>query len=224
MNEEIITFFKSTFLFSGMSDAAVLTAMKDITPEYRMYAAKECIYSPTDYDRKLAFVLSGECNIERIKSDGGKVPLNTVSAGGSFGIVAVLTDTEEFPTEVSAKTKCEIIMIQKHEVKELIFKNPVVCENLISFLAGRISFLNKKIATFASDSVEEKLTNFLLNEAERRRACEFPFNAKKTAEAINSGRASLYRAIASLTDKGIITLVDKKIFINDLKGLERITK
>ena len=53
---------------------------------------------------------------------------------------------------------------------------------------------------------------------------EFEFNKKKSAEALNCGRASLYRAIDALRSSGLITLADKKIIINDPEGLERITK
>ena len=46
----------------------------------------------------------------------------------------------------------------------------------------------------------------------------------KTADKLGVGRASLYRALDSLADSGVIKLETKKIFIIDPKGLERITK
>jgi hypothetical protein len=94
---------------------------------------------------------------------------------------------------------------------------------LIEFLTEKIEFLNKKIATFSSDSVEEKLASYLLMKSEKL-GCAFPFNCKVGAEFINAGRASLYRGISSLSDKKLIKLENKKIYILDLPGLERITK
>jgi len=52
----------------------------------------------------------------------------------------------------------------------------------------------------------------------------FDFNKKKSAEALNCGRASLYRALASLESEGYISFESKKINIIDLEGLERISK
>ena len=106
----------------------------------------------------------------------------------------------------------------------MIESSSAVAMNVIRFLAGKIDFLNQKIATFSSDTVEDKLANFLLNEHKKHGSNEFLLNCKRTAEAISAGRASLYRAIASLTDAGIIKLENKKIIILDPQGLERKTK
>ena len=95
---------------------------------------------------------------------------------------------------------------------------------MINFLAGRISFLNKKIATFSGTRVEDRLAAFLICEAEKHGESSFPFNCQKTAKEINAGRASVYRALSAFEDSGLISLVDKKIYIKDLQGLERITK
>ena len=89
---------------------------------------------------------------------------------------------------------------------------------------NRIAFLNKKILTFSQSSVEKRLATYLINESQRRKADSFPFNHNKTAEEINAGRASVYRALASLEKEGLISGGDKIITIIDQKGLERISK
>ncbi len=96
--------------------------------------------------------------------------------------------------------------------------------NVIRFMSERILFLNEKIATFSGDNVEQKLARLLLCEKIYTDSCEFAFNKKKAAETINSGRASLYRALESLAEKGLITFDNKIIKIIDLCGLERISK
>ena len=86
------------------------------------------------------------------------------------------------------------------------------------------SFLNKKIATFSSDTVEQKFSNFLLNESKMQDCLSLSLNISKIATTLNVGRASLYRAIDSLSESKIIELENKKIIISDLEGLERISK
>ena len=105
----------------------------------------------------------------------------------------------------------------------LISIEPDVSMNVIKFLAGRVSFLNKKIATLSNTSAEEKLSVFLL-EQYREHGAEFSINCKKVSEALSLGRASLYRALKQLEDEGTIKYDTKKIYINDPKGLERNTK
>ena len=84
--------------------------------------------------------------------------------------------------------------------------------------------MNKKIATYSSDSVVQKFSNFLLNESSKQNCLTLSLNISKIATALNVGRASLYRAIDSLSEGKIIKLENKKIIISDLEGLERISK
>ena len=218
-----VDFFSNTFLFFGLGNEDLERFLADHELEFKDYSKKEVIYSPHDYERKLGFVLKGECLIERIKSDGSSVPLNAISEGGSFGALAVLTKEDEFPTRIVARRDTRIAFLDEKTVTELIESDSKIALNVIRFLADKITFLNNKIATFSSDSVVDKLATYLLIEY-RKCGAEIDFNCKKTAESISVGRASLYRAIAILEQDGIIKSESKKIYIIDPDGLERNTK
>ena len=223
-NINFVEFFSKSFLFEGIDSKKIDEILKLIEPTLKCYKAKEVIYSPSCFDKNVGFIVSGECKIERVKSDGTHVPLNIAKANDSFGITAALTDEEEFPTRVTASKATKVIFITKENIDFLIENYIDVAKNVITFLSNKIVFLNKKVATFASNTVEEKLASYILMKYSKIGKTEFPFNCKKASESINSGRASLYRAISSLSEKGIISLVDKKIIILDQEGLERITK
>jgi len=220
---ELVEFLTNVFLFKNINRETLVNITKEISPEIKKYSHKEIIYTPNEYEKKLGFVINGECAVARIKNDDGAVPLNTIKPGYSFGIMAVLSNEEEFPTRITAIKSSEILFISQRDVLSLIKKHPEVAMNVINFLANKVSFLNHKIATFSSTTVEEKLSNYLAIEYKKHGNC-FPFNCKKSAEAISSGRASIYRAIASMTEAGVIKLENKKIYILDPKGLERNTK
>jgi CRP-like cAMP-binding protein len=222
MKNEIKKILSSLFLFNSVSDYELEQICGEITPEIKKFKHGEKIYSPYEFEKKLGFVLSGECSVERIKQKGSNVPLNLLCTGDSFGIMAVLSKAEEFPTVVIAKKESKILFISETDALHLMNSYSTVAMNVINFLAKKIEFLNKKVATFSSDTVEEKLASLLLLRANEAGADEFVFNAKKSAEAINIGRASLYRAISSLSLAGLIILDNKKIIILDRKGLERI--
>lgn len=224
MKKEIIDFFASTFLFSRMTRDEIGDALKKIQIHTEKYPAKTYVFQPQNCDNRLCFIKSGECTVEHLKSDGGTLPLNKMGKFNSFGILSVLSEEERFPTAIITSKVTEIIYLTQEDTLNLIYSVPAVAMNVISFLAKKVAFLNDKIATFSSDSVEEKLANFLMFERKKLKADEFDFNAKRTAEAISAGRASLYRAITALTNDGLITLLNKKIYIHDPTGLERRTK
>ncbi len=214
---------KESFLFRGFDDCTFKAALAYFDGEVSEFERGEIIYSPDSYQRKIGFVLSGECEVCRLKHDGGRVTLNTLARGGSFGIAAVFSE-EDFPTIVYAKKRATVAFITREELLRLIDAFPSVSLNIIKFQNDRIAFLNKKIETFSAGSVEERLAFYLLGEHKRRGTEGFPLNRKRTSEILGVGRASLYRALNALVEAKIITFDSKNIFIVDLIGLERIAK
>ena len=216
-------FFANTFLFKGISAEDIELMLKTIKVEEKSYQKGEIIYSPDSFDKKVCFIYRGECVVGR-QTSGSVIPLNTASEHDSFGILTCFSDRDEFPTVVTAKNTCTVLFIYPDSLNKLIEQSTAISLNIINFLTQKISFLNDKIAAFSGGSIEEKLANYILTLKKKYNSLEFDFNKKKSAEALNCGRASLYRGIDALKSAGFITLEDKKIIITDLNGLERIVK
>ncbi len=214
---------KSTFLFRGISDEEIGLALSSISGTTVAFSRGDLIYSSDSNESKVGFILDGRCEVRHSKGEGAAAVLNVLTESDSFGILSVLSE-KEFPTQIFATKNSTILFIDKQELLEIVNNSSQIAMNLIEFLANRISFLNEKIATFSGTRVEDRLALHLVLESKRLGALTFPFNCKKCSEAINAGRASVYRALASLEAEGLISLVDKKININDLDGLERNTK
>ena len=215
-------FLKDTFLFKGVSDEEYDAILKDHLPFTKEYKRGEEVFSSTD-DRLVGFVVSGECEVRRIKADGSRIVLNILRKNGSFGILSVFSD-EEYPTHIFATRNSKILYFAATQIEYFVNNNLHIATNLIDFLVGRISFLNKKVATFSGNRVDTRLSAFLLCQRDEYGDDSFPFNCQKTAEEIGVGRASVYRALDSLRSDGLISLDNKKIYILDPKGLERNTK
>ena len=216
-------FISQIFLFSGVNKKALSALIEENPPERRLYKRGELIYSSLSQEKLVGFVVEGKCEIRRDKSDGSRILLNTLGPSDSFGVLSVYSE-EEFPTQIFAVKNSEILFFSADQIRHFVNNNSHIATNMINFLAGRISFLNKKIATFSGTRVEDRLAAFLICEAEKQGESSFPFNCQKTAKEINAGRASVYRALSAFEESGLISLVDKKIYLKDLQGLERITK
>lgn len=168
----------------------------------------------------VGFIVEGECEVRQTKHDGSPVSLNRLIKGQSFGILSVFGKTD-FPTEIYAKRNSTVMFICAEGFISLIHAYPEVSYRVISFLAGKVSFLNRKIRTMSGTRVEDRLASFLLSEYERHGEV-IPFNCKKTAETINSGRSSVYRALDSLSSLGLISYDNKSVKILDYEGLSAL--
>ncbi len=222
--EQHTDYLCSIFIFKGMDTERIKKLCSNITLEEKKYNRADIIFSPDGFDKKIGFITSGECLVSKPSSSGAPVPLNVLKKYDSFGVSTIFSNKESFPTQVSAKTSSSVLFISESDVLKLIRQDPEVSLNILKFMSDRINFLNDRVAAFSGGSVEEKLANYILELSRKHKSLEFEFNKKKSSEAINCGRASLYRAIEHFVLEGYITLVGKKIYINDLYGLERKTK
>ena len=217
------SFLKNTFLFKGIAENDISELINDTPIEETSFQREEIIFSPDGFERRLGIVMKGECLVGR-QSGGSFVPLNTIGVYESFGILSVFSARDEFPTLIKAKGSCTVLFFSADAVRSLVEKSPAVSINVIEFFARKVSFLNDKITAFSGGNIEEKLAGYILELYKKNKSLEFDFNKKKSSEALNCGRASLYRALALLESDGLILLENKKIIINDLTGLERILK
>ena len=106
-------FFSSVFLFASLPAEKLASAILECEPELRKFSRSEMIYAPGNYEKEIGFILSGECEIIRRKNDGSELVLNNLKIGDSFGILAVLSDEEEFPTVIFARQNTEVLFIKK---------------------------------------------------------------------------------------------------------------
>ena len=221
MKTEYLNFLSSIFLFEGLKARVT----EDIADTYdfslKEFSKGEVIFSPDSFQKKIGFVLKGECRVERERDDDDAVFLNILKPPASFGIMAALSSDSEYPTRIIASKNATVMFIGGDDLISMIESYPTVSINVIKFLTSRIAFLNKKVATFSEKSTLQKLAAYLLS---KHSECGNVLKISKTvlAAELGVGRASVYRDLDCLRQKGLIEVQQKKIIIKCPEGLERI--
>lgn len=151
-----------------------------------------------------------------IRSGEDGVILRKLSASDSFG-AASLFDKHMYSTTVFATSSMQIISFSKEFVEKCIEFDKTVSINYISFLAKRISFLNRKIEAFTAKNAENKLYSYISN-LPRSEGGEVEINVSMStlSKMLAIGRASLYRSFEKLEASGQITKNGKKIILNEV--------
>ena len=212
------------FIFAGMTDDEINDITSDIAFTVQAYARTETIFSPESYRKEMGFIISGECEVRQTTHEDGKIILNTLRPGDSFGILTIFGDGDPFPTQVYARKNTEILFIEKETMLRLIEKSPMVARNVIEFLAKRVAFLNKRIGTVSKSTVDSKLASYLISECKRLGSVELNVNLKRCSEIIGAGRTSVYRSLENLKNNGYIKAENKIITILNLENLEEFSK
>ena len=210
-----------SFLFKGLDSKTLTGIIEANQPKIYSYKRNNLIYPNQNPEEAVGFIIQGKCEIRKPRTDSGKTVINILSPGDSFGILSVFSD-DNFPTEIYATVNSTVLFFSKAQINDFVNSYSQISANIITFLAERVNFLNRKIATFSAKSVESKLASFIVDECERQSSDTIIINAKKTSEEIGAGRASVYRALSSLQDSGLIIFTNKQIQVINKKELERI--
>ena len=159
----------------------------------------------------------------RITSDTGdrETVIRYAIAGDVFG-AATLFSSLKHNTKVYAETKTNVIFLEKEAICTLIENSSTVALNYINFLSEKISFLNRKVAAFTASSAEIKLAMYLYGNMDEN-SCVVPETSMSSlADQLGFGRASLYRAIDSLSYSGVISYNGKQFKISDIDALLKL--
>lgn len=185
------------------------------------YNPGEIILSSKDLPFGIGIVLEGSAVISTsVQSNSPK--LRSLSTGDTFGAASLFNNYRDYSTTVISEKKTTIAYISKEMIYTLCECVPQIAVNYIKFLSDRISFLNSKISTFATQNTDARIAYYLYTLVEgQEKSATLPYSYSQLAENLGIGRASLYRALDSLCAQKIIERDNKKIIVKSISELKK---
>ena len=219
MKKSTLEALKKCKLFKTLSE----DALNYITENYSVMSScdkNEIIFSETSYTRSIVIITKGRATVKK-KGGSGKILMNVLNTGDVFGMAAMFYEQENFLTEITAAEKVSLMTISKENLINIFSEFPAVTENYITILSEKIHFLNKKISTYTKADASQKVASFILQcEAADENTVTLPISITDIADALNTGRASVYRAFEAFEKNGIIKRKGKTITILNKEALE----
>ena len=206
---------EGTFLFRGAPQAAA-AALADRRILRRSAAKGEVIYDPRHFQRCLGVVTEGT-----VRVDKGELLMSTLRRGDLFGAAALFNDRPDYATTLTARTPCALVLLPQDLVEELMGRWPQVGRNYVAYLSSRIRFLSAKIDALTAGPALRKAAQYLLS----RRAggtAELDCSVTDLAHRLGVSRASLYRALDGLEERGVIARQGRLVHILDEKALQTL--
>jgi len=220
---EILSALKQLFLFRN-TDVHEIDAATNFTDKciVKKYTPTSVLQSPDRPLDAIALLLCGKARVYTDSSDSAAI-LRVMTAGDVFGAVSLYAPAQGYRTVTCAWTECSVLLIPGDTVKMLIQNYHTIAENYICFLSDRIRFLNSRITAFTAGTAHEKLAVYLLSlPADDGDVLKLNGSLSTLANALNMGRASLYRAIEFLEEHRILEKNGKSIRILDRNALQNI--
>jgi CRP-like cAMP-binding protein len=177
----------------------------------------------SDFTPSVGILLSGRGVIYSADKDR-KTILKFISPGSMIGVAGIFAASPPNTRTVACGDgKSEMFFIPKESFEQLLESEPAFRQNLVSFLADRISFLNSKINCITAGSSERKLALFIISSPRNEDGTVDPgMSMTALAHALDLSRASLYRAFDALERAGIIKRYGKLITVISEEKLNEI--
>lgn len=219
LTEQELETLSSTALFGGYAPEALGQLLDQTGWEKRTFAKGQVIYTPNQFRKELAAVLSGQVLVTK---GGGELVVSLLGPADLFGAAALFNAEEEYVSTLTARTKSSVLFLSQEAVRQLIDSQPLFRKNYIRYLSCRIRFLSDKIDSLIQGSSEKKLSCFLLRQMDAEGRVRVGCSMTELAARLNIGRASLYRELQKLEERGILTRDGKIIVIQQPETLSRI--
>ena len=185
------------FLFQGLEKLPEEAAALPV----RRFERGAVICGPDTAERGLGIVLEGRA--EAVAPPREQTVLAAFGPGDTFG-AAALFGGGGYVSCIRAVTACGEVLLPEALLEAWFARYPSMAVNYITFLSGRVQFLNGKIAVLTQEGAPQRLYRWLQANCDGAGRVPEGISMTKLAAMLAMGRTSLYRAMEELTAAGMI--------------------
>jgi CRP-like cAMP-binding protein len=212
-------------LFAGL-DPAELSALARHA-FVRRVARGQILFTEGEPSEHMYLVRSGRLRVYVASPRGEELVLAVVGPGESLGELSVL-DRQPRSATVDALEPAELIALAGDDARELLETNQQALHAVAIALAAGMRRLSGTAADLVFLDLPRRLAKLLLGEAEKRAdgslVSQLAMSQTGVAARLGVTRQSLNRALATLVNRGWITLEGTTVRLDDPPALERFAE
>ena len=187
------------------------------------------IYRPDRFRRCLGLLLSG-----RVLVTKGSLTVSTLEPGDLFGAAALYNDAPDYATTLTAQGICRCLLLDQELLDRLLGEEALLRRNYLTYLTGRIRFLNARLGSLAVGDTEGRVVQAsslvstgrtleeIIREVVEQAVTANNGNRAAAARQLGISRASVYRAFQDLEQAGLIRREGRAILVPDPAALEGV--
>ena len=103
--------------------------------------------------------------------------MSTLKRNDLFGAASICGKDSGFVIDIRCNERSRALIIPEEEMLDLLSENRTVLKNYLSYLNGRIRFLNKRLDAFSKNTVALRIMTFLTEETVDTDALKAAINA-----------------------------------------------
>lgn len=214
-------------LFAGMSEDEIRGCLRCSRTEIAEYQRDERIFCQQDEPKKLFVLLKGAVVICDDSSAGKRSILTTFDRPGElFGEVYLFLNRPGYDHYAQAAVPSSVLRMPKeflyHTCGEHCDYHARLISNMLSILAQKAYYLNRKLQIVSCATLRQKIAKVLLQNSSADGRVTLPMNREELADFLNAARPSLSRELMRMQEDGLLRVGKREIFIMDPGRLEDV--
>ena len=210
-----------TFLFERIDEIFMERIVSDRRCRLEQFDKGQTIFDETHFRRCLGIILSGTVRVDKLTPEGRPMKMASLGPGECFGAAGMFVRRSRYPSVLTAQSPAEVLFLPETLIRWAMQRDFTITENYIRYLSGRVWFLSEKIVGLSAGSAEQRVARFLLEQPEEDRGTS---SMTDLARQLNMGRASLYRSLDALSERGLIRRTGRMVEIPDREALEAVVR
>jgi CRP/FNR family transcriptional regulator, cyclic AMP receptor protein len=182
----------------------------------RSFAVGEPIFHVGDPGQSMMVILNGSVRVSLAGPKGKTVILADLAAGDLLGEVALL-DGKERSADVTALTKCDLLVLDRRDVLSFLEKRADLCLKLLDLLCERLRKSDQRMSGIAFFELSSRLAKVLLDRsAKPSRPGTHPklsLSQTELAGMINATRENVNRCLRNWQRQGIVDVSERWITV-----------
>ena len=208
--EEYFDVLSQCPLFSGISQEEMGLMLNCLGGKIATITKGHPVFLEGEPAKYVGVVLSGKVQIVRDDYYGNRSVLAVVSPGGLFAEAFACAGVETLPVSAIALHSCAVLLLDCKRVltgcsNACPFHSRLV-RNLLQGMARKNLMLTSKIRCMSQKTTQEKLMEFLLEQAKQQAKAEFviPYDRQALADYLGVERSAMSAEISKLKKAGRI--------------------
>ncbi|MFZ9001551.1 MAG: Crp/Fnr family transcriptional regulator [Bacteriovoracaceae bacterium] len=173
-------------------------------------------------------ISKGNIKISRMGENGKESIVRIATDGDVIGHRSIFSESN-FSATATAMEDTHVCFLDKKYIVDLVREKPEVASRLIEKLSRDLGASERKVASFSSKNVREKLAELLLllqeshgHKEENRTKIDLKLTREEMASLIGTATETLIRVLSEFKEDDLIEQSGKSLFIKNNDELMRI--
>ena len=212
-------------LFQGLSGKVLEALSRRVL--IGTYQPGEMIVAETDLVKAFFVVVSGQVKLFKTSLEGKEQTLHLLGPGEPFGLCTAFA-THDFPAEVLALKKSDILTIPGSAVEEIVMKEPELLLNILKVLSRRLKESMALVESLALKEIPERLAAFIMalyrKDEKNGAMIELPVTHRELSKILGATPEALSRALRKMQNDQVLQVQGRTITILNSRALKELAE